>query len=71
MNEEEYFYYLWNEMPDTVVTEEYFTKNQDLFQELTNEFYNYNERSEGSLPPHLARFVLEKVVENMLIFGIR
>lgn len=71
MDEEQYFYYLWNEMPESIVTEEYFTKNQELFQEITNEFYLYNEKSGGALPPSLARFIIERVVENMIIFGIR
>jgi len=71
MEEENYFYELWNNMPESVVTEEYYAKNQELFQEITSEFHLYNEKSGGSLPPDLARFILERVIENMIIFGIR
>lgn len=67
---EDYFYEVWNQMPDSVITEEYYNKNEELFEAITYDFFHYNERS-GSLPPFVARFVIQQIVNNSLILGIR
>lgn len=67
---EDYFYEVWNEMPDSIITEEYYNKNEALFEAITYDFFHYNEQTNG-LPSYLARFVIQQIVNNSLILGIR
>lgn len=71
MEFEEYYYDIWNTMPESVVTDEYYDKNQELFEAITYEFYQFNEMSGGRLCPNLASTVIQKVFGSMLAYGIR
>ncbi len=67
---EDYFYEVWNEMPDSIITEEYYNKNEALFEAITYDFFYYNEQT-NNLPSHVARFVIQQIVNNSLVLGIR
>jgi len=70
MEYNEYFYDCWNEMPSSIITDEYYDKNQELLDSITYDFYTYNEAS-GSIPPRMACTLLQRVFSNMLLYGIR
>lgn len=71
MEFEEYFFNVWNTFPDSVISDEYYAKNQELLEAITYEFFEYNENSRGGLCPELASSVLQKMFSNVLNFGIR
>ena len=66
----DYFYLVWNDMPETIVTEEYYEKNQELFEAITFDFFQYHSDG-GNFPPVLAKFAIERMVSNTLSWGIR
>jgi|LakMenE18May11ns_1017448.scaffolds.fasta_scaffold7316236_1 hypothetical protein len=70
MEFEEYYLEVWNTMPESIVSDEYFRKNEELFDAITYEFYQYNEMS-GSFKPYLASVAIQKVFGSMLAYGIR
>jgi hypothetical protein len=67
---EEYFHDVWNEMPESLITEEYYSKNEEMFQAVTYDFYNYY-RNGGNLPPAVASFAIQQMVSGLLSWGIR
>lgn len=71
MEFEEYYYDIWNTMPESIVTDDYYNKNQELFEAITFEFYQYNEMSEGKLSPAIASTVIQKVFGSMLSHGLQ
>lgn len=70
MEYEEYFYDCWNYMPESIITDEYYDKNKELFDAITYDFYKYNESS-GAISPQMACTLLQRVFSNMLLYGIR
>lgn len=66
----DYFFQVWNNLPEDIVSEEYYTKNEDLFGAITYDMFHYNENC-GCLPPHLAKTAIEKIFGNILLNGIR
>lgn len=71
MEFEEYFYNVWNTFPVSVISDEYYTKNEELFEAVTFELFEYNQNSGGNMPSSLASVVLQKVFGNIQNFGLR
>lgn len=66
----DYFYKVWNNLSENIVSEEYYTKNEDLFGAITFDMFQYNQDCD-CLPPFLAKASLEKIFGNILVNGIR
>lgn len=67
---EEYFYDVWNTMEESIVSDEYYSKNEDLFQSLTYDLYYQNTKS-LDVPPSVARVIIRSFCENIATFGLR
>lgn len=70
MSSEEYFHTCWNWMPEEVVSDEYWEKNEELFTAITNDMYFLHKQS-NNFPPEQARVVLQAIFTNFLKFGLR
>lgn len=66
----DYFYQVWNNLSENIVSEEYYTKNEDLFGAITFDMFQYNQDCD-CLPPFLAKASLEKIFGNILVNGLR
>jgi hypothetical protein len=66
----DYFYKVWNNLSENIVSEEYYTKNEDLFGAITFDMFQYNQDC-NCLPPFLAKASLEKIFGNILVNGLR
>jgi hypothetical protein len=66
----DYFYQVWNNLSENIVSEEYYTKNEDLFGAITFDMFQYNQHCD-CLPPFLAKVSLEKIFGNILVNGLR
>jgi len=66
----DYFYQVWNNLSENIVSEEYYTKNEDLFGAITFDMFQYNQHCD-CLPPFLAKMSLEKIFGNILVNGLR
>lgn len=70
MDFEQYFFDVWNTFPQSIVSDEYYSKNQELFEAITYDMFKYNEMS-GTLNPKLASITLQNMFSNILNFGLR
>lgn len=70
MREHRYFIDIFDTISESVVTDEYYDKNQELFAVITDVLFDINERS-GKIPPELARKVIEGVFSSIQKIGIR
>lgn len=68
--EEHYFYEIFNEISDDLVSDEYFDRNFIMLRNWSDELYNIHQIS-GNMPPSLARRVIETSLSNIFKFGIR
>tara|TARA_R110000772_G_scaffold59348_7_gene134394 strand:- start:1342 stop:1617 length:276 start_codon:yes stop_codon:yes gene_type:complete len=70
LRENKYFLDIFNTISETVITDEYYDKNEELFGVITEIFFDINERT-GSMPPAMARRILEGIFSNILKHGLR
>jgi hypothetical protein len=70
MDYADYFHATWNEISESIVTEEYYDKNQELFEAVTFDFFQFHSDG-GNFPPVLAKFAIERMISGMLCWGIR
>jgi hypothetical protein len=70
MEFEQYFYEVWNTFPQSIVSDEYYSKNQELLEAITFDMFQYNENT-GTLGPRLASVCLQNIFSNILNFGMR
>lgn len=47
MTFEQYQMDIWNGLPNSVVSDEYYSKNSELFENIIYEFYRLNEKYDG------------------------
>lgn len=70
MEYEDYFYECWNQIDETIVSDEYYDRNKELLDSITYDlFYIYSKSN--AVPPVVARKVLASVCINLTNFGIR
>lgn len=69
--EEEYFYKIFNTISESVISDEYFDKNDRLLSSISSSLYDINQMTRGSIPPELGRRIIEEVFSNILKHGIR
>jgi hypothetical protein len=69
--EEEYFYKIFNTISESIITDEYFDKNDKLLSSISSSLYDINIITEGKMPPELGRRVIEEVFSNVFKHGIR
>jgi hypothetical protein len=65
-----YFYQVWNNLPESIVSEEYYAKNEDLFGAITFDMYQYDQQC-NCLPPFLAEAAIQRIFGNILVNGLR
>lgn len=71
MLEENYFYALMNEIPEEVISEEFFDRNADLITSVTNTLCDINQITDGKLPEELGKKVIIAFFANLKIHGLR
>lgn len=69
--EEEYFYKIFNTISESVISDEYFDKNDRLLSSISSSLYDINQITGGSIPPETGRRIIEEVFSNILKYGIR
>lgn len=69
--EEEYFYKIFNTISESIITDEYFDKNDRLLSSISSSLYDINIITGGKMPPELGRRVIEEVFSNIFRHGIR
>lgn len=70
LRENKYFLDIFNTISETVITDEYYDKNEELFGVITEMFFDINERTDN-IPPAMARRILEGIFSNILKYGLR
>jgi len=70
LREGRYFIDVFDTLSETVITDEYYDKNEELFVVISEMFFDINERT-GKMPPEMARRVLEGIFSNILKYGLR
>jgi len=68
--EEYYFHAIFNEISDDIVSDEYFDRNYQMLKNWSDELYNIHQVT-NSMPPKLARRVIETSLSNIFKFGLR
>jgi hypothetical protein len=72
MNFEQYEMDVWNGLPTSVVSEEYYDKNSELFQSIIYEFYRLYDKYDGrKYTVNEAIKSIEVVFSNILNLGLR
>jgi hypothetical protein len=72
MNFEQYEMDVWNGLPTSVVSEEYYDKNSELFQSIIYEFYRLYDKYDGrKFTVNEAIKSIEVVFSNILNLGLR
>ena len=61
---------IFDSVSESVITDEYYDKNEELFGVITEVLFDINERS-GKIPPELARKVIEGIFSSIQKIGIR
>lgn len=70
MNYEDYFVECWNSISDTVVSDEYYARNETLMNSITEDFYYIHDKS-GRFPPEVAKSVIIAIFSNISNIGVR
>jgi hypothetical protein len=68
--EEFYFFEVFDRIPQSIISDEYYDKNSQLLVNISNSLFDINERT-GNMPPELAVKVIEGVFSSILKTGIR
>jgi hypothetical protein len=68
--EEDFFYKIFNWMPENVISDEYYEKNATLFQDISSAMYDYNQVS-SKLSAESSRKAIEIVFRCILKHGLR
>lgn len=72
MNFEQYEMDVWNGLPTSVVSDEYYDKNSELFQSIIYEFYRLYDKYDGrKYTVNEAIKSIEVVFSGILKFGLR
>lgn len=66
----QYWAKLFNEFPQSVISDEQYDRNKELLEQISDDFSDMNERDQN-FPPTKARKVLEIVFSNIQKFGYR
>jgi hypothetical protein len=69
--EEEYFYKIFNTISESVISDEYFDKNDRLLSSISSSLYDINQMTGGTIPPEIGRRIIEEVFSNILKHGLR
>jgi len=70
LEQDEYYYEVWESMPIDIVSNDYRIRNKNLITEMTYDLYRINDMM-GSMPPKLARAVLASFFGKVMELGIR
>lgn len=68
--EYEYWAKIFNEFPESIVSNEFYDRNKDLLEQISDDFCDMDDRTED-FPPAKAKKVLEIVFSNIQKFGYR
>ncbi len=72
MNFEQYQMDVWNGLPNSVVSDEYYDKNSELFQSIIYEFYRLYDKYDGrKYTVNEAIKSIEVIFSGILKFGLR
>ena len=70
MSYEEYYYQVWNWMQESLISDEYYEKNKELFDAITYDLYQeYN--ISGAPNPYIGNLSIRIVFSNLQNIGIR
>lgn len=70
MNYEEYYYEVWNWIQPSLISDEYFDKNRELFEAITYDLFQ--EYSQAGAPnPYIANLMIRITFANLQNIGIR
>lgn len=72
MTFEQYQMDIWNGLPNSVVSDEYYSKNSELFDNIIYEFYRLNEKYDGyKFSQNEAIKSIEVIFSGILKVGLR
>lgn len=70
MEYEDYFFECWNHIDESIVSDEYYDRNQELLSAITYDLFYLYDKS-NAIPPAVARQILKNFCTNLTKFGIR
>lgn len=69
--EENYFYEIMDSIPEEVLSDDFYDRNADLVNSISNSLCDINEMTSGKLPPNLGHKVMIAFFANLKIHGLR
>lgn len=71
LDEAEYFYETVNDIPEEILSDDFYERNPDLVNSISNSLCDINKMTNGKMPPELGKKAMVAFFVSLKIHGLR